>query len=63
MTKIQKLRKHIASGKSITAAQSVAWWKYHRLADGVWKLRKDMNIKAEIRQGKDGHYAVYKLDA
>ena len=63
MTKIQKLRKHIASGKSITASQSVRMWGYHRLADGIWKLRKDMNIKAEIRQGKDGHYAVYKLDA
>lgn len=62
MTKIQKLRKHIASGKSITAAQSVAWWKYHRLADGIWKLRKEMDIETIQRQGKDGHYAEYKLE-
>lgn len=63
MTKIQKLRKHIAQGKSITARQSAAWWGYYRLADGIWKLRKEMNIKTIPRQGKDGQYAEYKLDA
>lgn len=63
MTKIQKLRKHIKQGKSVTASQSVAWWGYHRLADGIYKLRKEMNISKEMRQGKDCQYAVYKLDA
>lgn len=63
MTKIQKLRKHLANGKSITQSQAWDWWKYQRLGDGIYRLRKEMNINTEMRKGKDCMYAVYKLDA
>lgn len=47
-TKLQKVKRWLLSGRTITASQSTRWYGYQRLADGIFKLRNppyNMNIE------------------
>ncbi len=63
--KLKMLQNWLLSGRKITARQCSRMWGYDRCADGIFKLRRVMNIETVLVFGKDRflkpvRYAVYK---
>jgi len=60
LTKIEKVKRWLESGKSLTQKQAVIHFNYYRLADAIYKLRKSGMWIINIGTG---NYAKYiKLD-
>ena len=54
MSKIEQVKKHLESGKSITQAESVRLYGYERLSGGIYVLRqRGMNIVTTQEEVKD----------
>jgi hypothetical protein len=63
MSKIEKLRKHLISGKAITGIGAMKLFSYYRLADGVHKLRKrGYDIKTVMVESKGVTHALYYIE-
>jgi len=64
-SKMDHLKAHLTSGKTITQLEALGLYGLFRLAARVKELRnKDWNISTEMRKDPNGStYAVYKLSA
>jgi len=62
-TKIQKVKAHLLTGRAITMLQSISWFDYYRLADGIYRLKnRGMDIETEMVVTLGGsRYARYRL--
>lgn len=66
--KVMKVKRRLLSGRTITATQSMRWYRYQRLADGIFQLRNpphNMNIETIMVDGFDlfknpVHYGRYR---
>lgn len=56
--KIQLVKEHLLSGKSITGLQALRLYGYYRLSSGINRLNnRGMNIESDKSNG----YSIYKL--
>lgn len=60
-SKIQKVKKHLERYGSITSWEAIKNYNYTRLSDGIYKLRKTMNIETVMHYKKGTSYAEYIL--
>lgn len=62
MSKINKIKSHLLSGKPITGLEAIDKYGYYRLSDGILKLRKQgLDIITIMVDGKGTRYAKYAL--
>lgn len=59
--KIKKVKKHLQEHGSITSWEAIKRYNYTRLSDGIYKLRKTMNIKTVMHYKNGTSYAEYVL--
>ena len=68
MTKTDKVKNHLIENKSITSWEAIQLYRATRLSAIIYNLRHDgMNIRTELKQGKDDEgrgypYAEYILE-
>ena len=61
-SKIEKVKKHLIEHGSITSWECIAKYRYTRLSDAIYKLKKKgMDIETEMRYKDGERYAIYHL--
>lgn len=63
-SKIEKVRRHLIEHGSITSWECIALYRYTRLSDAIYRLKKrGMNIETEMRYKDGERHAIYRLRA
>lgn len=60
LTKIEKVKRWLASGKSLTQMQAISHFNYYRLADAIHKLRKAGLWIIDISKEEHSKYFLLK---
>ena len=62
MTKIERVKKRLLKGKSITQRIAIEKFNYYRLAGGIFRLReRGMDITTTMKEKNGVQYAEYTL--
>lgn len=60
--KIKKVENHLLTYGKITSWECITKYRYTRLSDAIYKLKKKgMNIETEMRYKDGERYAIYHL--
>lgn len=61
MTQNERIRKHLESGKSITAIQALHKFNCFRLASRIAEIREHRDVKSATVKRNGKHFSKYSL--
>ncbi len=61
ITKKERVKRWLESGRSITSMEAFSMWQVTRLAGVVHDLKKDGLTISNLQSSKNTNYAIYKI--